>query len=258
MNDKEYDAMQGVRRSDLWHIHKSPAHMKYFMDHHEQDSPALVFGRAYHKWILENGTFFDEFYVIPSVNKRTKEGRAELERIAAENAGKTGLDADDFETIKEMAAALDANPETAAYKELIASGNARTEVPFVWIDSDTGEMCKCKADMIIDERAEIVDFKTALSCEDGAFERAALKYGYAYQAAFYTEGVDICTMEKHAFTFIAQEKNPPYAARIYECDEGFIDEGRTMFHLFLRRFHNCRMAEEWPGYDSQLLIAGGK
>ena len=258
MNDKEYDAMQGVRRSDLWHMKKSPAHMKYFLEHDTPDSPALLFGRAYHKWILENKSFFDEFYVIPSVNRRTKEGRAILEQIAAENAGKQGIESSDLETIKEMAAALDANPETAAYRALIDSGKARTEVPFVWIDKDTGEMCKVKADMIIDERAEIVDFKTATSCEDGAFERASLKYGYNYQAAFYTEGIDICTMEKHTFTFIAQEKTPPYAARVYECDEGFIDEGRTIFHLFLRRFHNCRMAEEWPGYESQLLIAGGK
>ena len=83
MNDKEYDAMQGVRRSDLWHMKKSPAHMKYFLEHDTPDSPALLFGRAYHKWILENKSFFYEFYVSPSVNRRTKEGRAILEQIAA-------------------------------------------------------------------------------------------------------------------------------------------------------------------------------
>lgn len=258
MNDKEYDAMPGVRRSDLWIMNKSPMHMKYFMEHEQPETPALIFGRAYHKYILENADFFNEFYIIPEVNKRTKEGRAELERVAAENAGKQGIEASDLETIKEMAAALDQNPATAAYKALIDSGKARTEVPFAWIDKDTGEMCKCKADAIIDERAEIIDFKTALSCEDGAFERAAHKFGYAYQAAFYTEGIDSYTMEKHTFTFIAQEKTPPYAARVYECDEGFIDEGRTLFHILLRRFHNCRMAEEWPGYETQMLIAGGR
>lgn len=257
MNDIEYSKMQGVRRSDLWQMKKSAAHYKYHIDNPEEPTPALIFGQAYHKYVLEPETFFEEFYVLPEVNKRTKEGRAIVEALQAENKGKTAIDGETFTTIQDMRTALENSPETAPYIDAIRSGKARTEVPFVWEDDETGEVCKCKADMIIDETAEIIDLKSTLSCEDGAFERSANKFGYNYQAGFYTEGIDKCTSEKHTFKFIAQEKNAPYVPRVYTAEEGFIEEGRMLFHTFLRRLHKCNVTGEWPGYEEMPLIGGG-
>lgn len=257
MNDIEYSKMQGVRRSDLWLMKKSAAHYKWHIENPEEPTPALIFGQAYHKYVLEPETFFEEFYVLPEVNRRTKEGRAIIEAVQAENEGKTAIDGESFRTIENMRTALENSPETASYIDAIRTGKARTEVPFVWEDDETGELCKCKADMIIDESAEIIDLKSALSCEDGAFERSSKKFGYDYQAGFYTEGIDKCTLEKHTFTFIAQEKTPPYVPRVYPAGEGFIEDGRAEFHTLLRRLHRCNESGEWPGYEECELIGGG-
>lgn len=255
MNDKEYSAMNGIRRSDLWTINRSPLHFKYRIEHPQEQTPAMRFGSAYHKFILENESFFNEYYVIPDVDKRTKAGREAIREAEDANPGKTGITAEEFEQIQEMRNMLILDPITRPYLEAIEKGEARTEVAFCWIDKQTGEMCKCKADMILDEGTNptIVDFKTCSSCEDGAFQRDLKKYGYLFQAGFYCEGIDFCTLEKHAFTFIGQEKTPPYAPRIFYLEEPEIEVGKQQFHKLLMKYHECRMHDTWDGYEEEYL-----
>lgn len=253
MNDKEYDALPGIRRSDLWKINKTPMHFKYSQENRQETTPALLFGQAAHKYILEHNTFFDEFAVYPVVDRRTKLGKEMLERFKESNRDKTWIDHDDFEKIVEMRDALLAVPAIAN----ILNGDIRTEVPFYWTDDETGEICKCKADIIgmYDGKPCVFDYKTTVSCADGAFERDSRKYGYSFQTGFYTSGIDKCTFEKHGFVFIAQEKEAPYAARIYECDEGFIEAGKRKFKSLLNRYHECKLNNEWNGYLTETLYA---
>lgn len=255
MNDKEYSAMKGIRRSDLWTINRSPLHFKYRIEHPQEQTPAMRFGSAYHKYVLERESFNDEFYIIPNVDKRTKAGKQEIKEAEDANPGKTGITAEEMDQIIEMREMLERDPLTRPYIEAIEKKEARTEVAFCWIDSKTGEMCKCKADMIIDEGTNptIIDFKTCTSCEDGAFQRDMKKYGYLFQAGFYCDGIDLCTLEKHAFTFIGQEKTPPYAPRIYYLEEAEIEVGKDKFHELLTKYHECRMNDLWTGYEEEYL-----
>ena len=238
MNDKTYSAMKGIRRSDLWWMKKSPAHFKYHCEHPEE-SASLAFGSAAHAWVLEPDYFMNEYAVVPQVDRRTKE--------------QTWIDAADFETIKDMYEALMLNEDISK----ILTAEKRVEVPFFWVDEETGEECKCKADIIteIDGVPYIIDYKTTTSCEDGAFERSARKYGYRFQAGFYSEGINMCTMEDHVFAFIAQEKTAPYMARLFICDEGFVNAGKREFHELLRKYHQCKETNEWKGYETEYLYA---
>ena len=53
MTEREYNEANGVRRSDLWRMNDSPEKYKYFLDNPPESTPALVFGSACHKMILE-------------------------------------------------------------------------------------------------------------------------------------------------------------------------------------------------------------
>lgn len=253
MNDKEYNEMPGIRRSDLWLMNTSPMHFKYRMEHEQEQTPALIFGQAMHKFILEPESFTDEFAIIPNVDRRTKAGKEEFERFKTENEFKTWLAQDQYEQILNMAAALESND---AIHAILSDVNKRVESPFCWIDGETGEPCKVKADILtyIDEKPTIIDYKTTMSCADRAFEREARRYGYGFQAGMYCEGIDLGSLEQHEFIFIAQEKNPPYAARIYRCDRGFIEAGQRRFHTLLRLYHECRMNDDWYGYPEETLF----
>jgi hypothetical protein len=52
---------------------------------------------------------------------------------------------------------------------------------------------------------------------------------------------------------VAQEKTPPYAVRVYTCDEGFRLEGQDMFHELIGILHECKESGNWPGYEDEVL-----
>lgn len=248
MNDKDYEALPGIRRSDLALMAKSPLHCRYHLDHKDEmeSSSALIFGQAAHKFILENETFFDEFAFMPDVNQRAKAGKEVAAAFQMENNGKTILDWKTQDVLRDMREALFKNKQI---REILTREH-RTEVPFYWQDTETGEICKVKADIIteISGYPYVIDYKTTKSCADGEFERDCRRYGYDLQAGMYCEGINICTVQDNAFAFIVQEKTAPYASRIFYCDEGFVDQGRKKFHRLLKKYHECEMSGIWLGY----------
>ena len=246
-----YDTIPAVRRSDLWELRKSPAHYLYKVTHPSEPTSALTFGTAAHKYILEQDEFWDEYVMAPEVDRRTKAGKAEWAEFMESVGDRSVIKPADLEVIKAMDDAIRAHPTAAA---LLKTG--RHEVPIEWTDPLTGEPCKCRPDCLTEYGGDkyIVDYKTTTSCENGHFERACRAYGYKLQAAMYSDGVFAETLEPHKFAFVAQEKNPPYAVRVYFCDQGFIDEGMELFHDLIELYHLCETAGQWPGYANEELI----
>lgn len=250
MNDREYNALPGIRRSDLWHMNTTPMHFKYHIEHPEEPTKALTFGQAAHKYMLEPDTFWDEFAVIPNVDRRTKAGKEDYRAFAEANVDKTWITEDEFDIIAGMRAELFRDPY---YADLMSAGEH--EQAITWTDDETGEPLKMKADILDDVNRVIYDYKTTVSCADGAFERDARRYGYDFQAGFYTAGIESERLERYGFGFIVQEKTPPYAVRLYICDRGFIAQGRAKFRRLLNQYHECKVADDWPGYIEETLYA---
>lgn len=251
MSNHSYDDMPAVRRSELWEIRKSPAHYLYVVTHPKEQTPALAFGTAAHKYILEPDEFWDEYDVAPQVDKRTKAGKEAWAAFVESLEGREPITKADFETIVAMDEAILANPTA---RVLLKSGIH--EVPITWRDDATWEMCKCRPDCITELNGVkyIVDYKTTTSCEGQAFERACRMYGYKLQAGMYTEGVFLNTFDDYRFAFVAQEKTPPYAVRVYFCTEDFVTEGTDLFHELLEIYHKCKEAGVWPGYEDKELL----
>ena len=247
MTDKEYREHVGISRSQLWPLlSQTPLHFKYNNDHpEEKDSPALLFGRAAHKYILEKELFNLDFVVAPECDRRTKAGKETYELFVAESAGKEVITAQDYETIKAMSDAIDED----AYARLFLTGIC--EEPYFWTDKETGEPLKVRPDCICEYegRKYIVDYKTTDSCADGAFEHSVRRYGYKFQTGMYREGVFQNTFEDYGFAFVAQEKKAPYACRVYICNEDFMIEGYEQFRKAISLFHWCKVNDCWYGYE---------
>jgi len=248
-----YDDIPAVRRSELWEIRKSPLHYIYAVTHQEEPTQALAFGTAAHKYILETEDFWKAYVLAPEVDRRTKDGKARWNMFLDELAEteKSSISISDYTIIEDMNEAVLKNPTAAA---LLKTGIH--EKPIEWTDWATGELCKCRPDCLTEYNGEkyIVDYKTTTSCEDGHFERSCKAYGYKLQAAMYSEGVFAQTFEKHRFAFVAQEKKPPYAVRVYFCDDGFIEEGMAQFRELIGIYHKCKESGKWPGYEDKELI----
>lgn len=253
MTEKEYNEIEAVRRSDLLKLRRSPLHYKWAKEHPEASTPAMAFGSAAHKFILEGAeAFAEEYAVAPYIDRRTKIGKEEYEHFLQNNQGKTILATEDFEALTLMHFAMKAHPEAWALV------HGQHETTHVWTDAETGEKCKIRLDCLttFEGRPTIVDYKTVNTCEDRAFERDCRQYGYKIQAGMYTEGLAISSgfMIDAGFVFVCQEKKAPYAVRIYRCDPGFVEQGNRQFHELLRSFHMCKEADNWPGYADGYLV----
>lgn len=246
MTNKEYRQTEGISRSELFTIlSKTPMHFLYEQTHPKEDTPALAFGRATHKAILEPETFSDEFVVAPKVDRRTKDGKETWNKFVEDNAGKEVITEEDFETLQDMKAVIDNDVHASAFLSGIH------EQSFFWTDSATGEKCKVRPDCIteVDGKKYLVDYKTTDSCADGAFERSVRKYGYKFQSGMYREGYFQNTFEDVGFVFVAQEKTAPYAVRVYICSDEFLNEGYTQFREAIGIYHECKTTNHYWGYE---------
>lgn len=245
MHQEDYNAHEGIRRSDLWNINRSPAYFKAQCETKREPSPSMIFGIAAHKMILEPDTFFDEYIIAPNVDKRTKAGKEEWQKFIDNSSNKEVISQIDFSKIKAMAKAIQ-DDELAS---LFLNGQHETE--WYWEDIATHEKVKAKCDniAIIDNKKYIVDYKTTSSCQDGYFESTINKYGYQFQAGFYTAGLEQITDERYGFAFVAQETTAPYACRVYICSDAFIINGQLKYHELLNLYHDCKINDNWYGYN---------
>lgn len=250
ISNEEYRKSEGVSRSELFQLMKSPKHFKYAIENPSESTPALVFGAAAHKYILEEDSFFDEFDIAPECDRRTKEGKQIWADFIEQSEGKQIISKEEYETILAMQDAIKAHPIA---NMLVYNNENEREQSIFWTDNDTGEKVKVRPDILTtwgDEKY-ICDYKTTDSCEDGHFERACRKYGYKLQAGMYREGVFNEFFEQYQFAFIAQEKKAPYAVRIYVCSEDFMDEGLDQYRALIGLYHECKQSGNWFGYEGE-------
>jgi len=284
MTEHEYRSNPAISRSELWWFSKSPEYFKWRKANPIEPTPALLFGQVAHKLLLEPDTFEEEFAVAPNVDRRTKAGKEEWDRFCLESDGKTVVSADVFYQAYSMI--LKAR-EIPLVKELLAGEH---EVPLFWTDADTDVDCKCRLDcMNRDEkgRVTVVDYKTTNDATYRAFAKDVMQYGYALQAAMYSEGViqnglcpklikgkpkrrwrrgddgkreyyteipetvvmnsDEGETIRPRFVFIVQEKNEPYMVNIFEIDADFIQFGYDQMREYLGTYRSCTDLDWWPG-----------
>ena len=258
MTQNEYRSAPGVSRSELWLMSKSPMHYRHNQEHPQDETPALLFGAAQHKMVLEPDDFDTEFVVQPDgMDRRTSAGKAAYAHFIECVKGRRIITEKQYLQILEMVAALKQN-ETAW--QLLRGGEH--EASFFWVDQATGIQCKVRPDVITNYngRPYIIDYKTTESCADGHFEASCRRYGYKLQAGMYCEGMFQQMYQDYGFAFVAQEKDAPYASRVYICDEDFINEGHDIFREYLGKLKYCKDTGDWYGYegpDHLVSVLGG-
>lgn len=244
MTEQEYRKHPAISRSELFKISESPEKFKYYREHPEESTPALVFGQLFHAMALQPEMVNEQFAVAPNVDRRTKAGKEAFAEFEAQAEGKTIVSVDMVEQATAMCEALNKNEFV---KKLF---KGEKEKPFFWVDEMTGEKCKCRVDVLteVGENIIIIDLKTTDNAETEAFIRSAIKYGYDFQSAMYSEGVKTNTGREPLFVFIAIEKKPPYAINILQADELLIRRGYDLFREFIGIYHDCKQTDNWYGY----------
>ena len=248
MTEKEYRAAEGVNKSTLWNLHRSPAHYKYFLENPPEDTAAFRFGRAVHAAILTPTAYKRDFAIIPEgIDRRTKAGKEEYQAFLEASARKEIISAEDAQTIKGIVKAFRKNREAVD----LLKGTKR-ERPLFWTD-DNGILCKCRVDAY--KAGIMIDLKTAADAETDTFAKEALRYGYDVQAAHY---LDAYRHKESSISpewyFIVIEKAEPYAINILRADIGFIDHGIILRQQLMEKLISCQESGSFPGYGVNDLL----
>lgn len=244
MTEQEYRAAEGVNKSTLWELRKSPAHYKYLLEHPTEDTQALRFGRALHAALLTPTAFKRDYVAAPAFDRRTKAGKAAYEEWRQGlGEGVTIMDAEELGTIKQMVKAYKATPEARALLR-----KSRREVPLFWRDREVGLPCKCRVDAITPET--IIDVKTTMDGTTDAFRRDAMRYGYHVQAAHYLNGVETLTGRQPEWYFLIMEKKAPYGVHLLKASESFIELGAFERTRLLEQLKECMDTDTWPSYQT--------
>jgi hypothetical protein len=140
---------------------------------------------------------------------------------------------------------------TKRAQELRDEARSNGHVPL--LEADYGRV-QAMAD-VLSSHDLATDYKTAASSEPNAFVRAAAKFGYHSQHAWYLDLARDLGHPAEAFAFIVQEKEPPYVVTVVELPPELVDAGRARNRRALERFRDCTESGLWPGYVADYTFA---
>lgn len=245
ITNAEYRGREGISSSELKKLMKSPLHYRHWKDNPQEDTPALLFGRAAHKYVLETYDFFTEFAVAPVCDRRTKEDKETWAKFLEESEGKDVITEEQFKQIEDMRTAAYATPFVS---KLLMNGEK--ELSFWGTDEDTGLTIKVRPDCITEMNGQhiLIDFKTCADADNMKFCRDSIKFNYDLQLAMYRDVLRQNTGHDYTVVIIAQEKTPPYATNVFQLSENYLQSGEELYKQMLKVYKECEETGNWYGY----------
>lgn len=250
ITNEEYHSSAGISRSKLMLLDKSPYHFWYQtmsgLSPVQEPTPAMNMGSAFHTMLLEPKKFEDEFAIMPSLDRRTKDGKAMYEDFCKRESGKVILSNDQFVKLNKM---VDLVSKHDIVNMLL--NESSFEQSIYWTDKETGLQFKARPD--IWSSSMIVDLKTTSNANIFSFSRSALEYGYYLQAGMAFEASKALGKPIEMFVILACEKEEPYVPAVYIMKEEALNFGIDQFNCYKRKLKKCMDSNKWEGYLVQEL-----
>jgi hypothetical protein len=250
--DGDSISSSGLRK--LWT--KSPAHYWVTSPYNpkrieEEDSKAMLLGRAAHMWLLGESHFNLEFCEQPTEYPSEKGGMkpwtyganyCKQWRELRKAEGRSPLSPADIEIIIGMAESLAREP----YIEQGALGG-RIECSGFVRDEESGVWLKIRPDAVPTHSGNYVDLKTTAGIFTRDLDRTILEKGYHQQLALIRSVIRRLDLPFADATLIFVENKPPHCVRYYHMRNEDLDHGEKLNRRALKMFVECRRAQHWPG-----------
>ena len=157
------------------------------------------------------------------------------------------------ETIKGADNALKSHPTV---KKLLTRGMRETTI--VWIDRDSGLLCKARADIFPDEQCfTLVDLKKTVEATRSAFIRQICNMNYDIQGGMYSNGVEANGRPVNTFIFIGVEDTFPFAVKTVYLGGGpegnqWLRDSQDEARRILMQIAECKELGYFPAYELPL------
>lgn len=219
-----------------------------------KESDAFAFGHAVHCLALEPESFSDRFFVLPKIDRRTKEGKLQAMIFERDNEGKIVLTLEEYQDAIACVQALNNHAEFAT----IMAQPKRVEVPFEF--DLFGHKFKAKPDAIIDSMKLIIDIKTTDDASPHRWQWSAVDYGYHRQAWIYQEALMRSADAAYRFIFAVVEKPKPSTRGIpptvalYELDPFTVEMGEQDVYTLVQDYEHRQHIGWWQQYYSSGIV----
>jgi hypothetical protein len=220
--------------SGLKQAKESSRHFAYYITTESERKSHFDFGNAFEVALLDaiSGTKDAERTIgVRNTERWTELALNEKPDLKSPKASATYKTLKtEFEKVNESKYLIDdvGNESWATIEEMIASCKADKTITkvlektdyqksFVWMDADTGVLCKTRPDLAVNRQKVIVDIKTTLDASPAGFFRQCANLDYPLQAIMQIEGVEQSGYIDHVddYYWLAVEKNPPFNAQLY-------------------------------------------
>lgn len=255
----EYHSSDGaVSKTILDQISHSPSLVQWARDApvDEEAVKAVDIGNAFEALLLEPERFQAEYIQAPDVDKRTKDGKAEIAAFLEEAEDKHVLSRDEWRQIHFMRDSTFAHPMA---RVILESENV-VQGSYFWIDPVTDQLCKCRPDVIVtDERVNppvVVDVKTTTDMV--RFRRNCGEFRYHVQSAWYADGLHHYYGQQPHFIFLVactSRAAGRYPVHIVELDIEAQHQGTLEYRRDLERYVECVRRDDWADIETITLPA---
>jgi len=285
MDSDIYHKCPGESRSALVKLEKSYLEYEYYKNKEMEPSVAMRKGSAFHATVLEEHRFEEEVYV-----NKASQGRKTLttqEKALAEiiGVGRAVINEKQYEEVLGGKKALYANPIAKALVD-----NSRTEESFFWSEehaiTKTKTLFKCRPDglIIIDKNkhkdllellaatpsiagtiknalledgdAIMFDVKFTQDLSEKQVTKSAFDYGYFFQVAHYSKGVETVLGTKVKLFFaINVHSKAPFDCSVDLFDESCISVGEAQREAAINTlsFHRAN-PEAYKGVNDEVRV----
>ena len=240
----------GISSSTLRKFGHSQLHA---INEEQYTTDAMNFGTAAHFMLVEGEQVFNNEVAVlmgSPYTKAYKENKADmLERYSCV------IKEAELDHIKGM------KENIVAEADMYLQAEARlTEASFYWYEDKV--LCKCRPDLICPPFKElhkpgeiyVVDYKTTKSCSPEQFADAVKYWGYDMQAAWYRRGMQKAGYEVKEFAFVAQEKVPPYASKVFIITDEQMDEAWSKMQGYLDDYNKYLDTGKVSIYNSENVV----
>jgi hypothetical protein len=236
----DYDAIDAVNQSSLKDLAHSARRYQHRKSHGRKSKPWMSRGTSGHTALLEPDRFFRDYAVFGGKEKRKSQAWNAFE---AANPGKEILKLDEYAEACAIRDSVRADPLAMHYLE-----RGEPEVALVWIDEETGTLCKGRVDWLDEAASVIVDLKGSRNIESHSFWRQGAALLYHMQASYYFDGFRAITGRDPASKIVAVEFDAPHDVVVYNMTDEVLDKGREEYRRLLLKLIGCQDDNRWPGY----------
>lgn len=238
----EYKEIDALSKHQLDDINISIAYWQHRKTVGIKPTASMVFGSAFHDFVLLPDEFDSLWAISPKFNSRKKEDKEAKAEFETLTNGREIIDLDSMDRIKIMRDNLMSH---FTAKRLLY--NTAREVSGV--KEHEGYTFKSRADAICDNH--ILDIKTTFAVSLPEFKYEFFKYRYDVQAAAYLETFE---MRGCPFYFIVCQSIAPYDVFVVELSEERLAAGYEKYTKDIAKYLMWKEGQMYAGISDSIIL----